>query len=106
MIPKQLQIDFICISLKISLHNKSKECHTNARVICKELKKLGHPSVFVTGIYDNPPKTIRHSWIECGEFICETDCKQLREEGDLMPNEFCAVLPKEKFIHRYKVVEA
>ena len=98
-------MDFECESMKLSAQKKAKECHTNARLIAIELKKLGYDVKVVTGIYCNLPKTINHSWIEFEDKILETDCRQLREDCDIMPDEFCAVLDKDDFKWRYKEME-
>lgn len=67
------------------------------------LKKKGFSVKLIRGMYINlPDKIVKHSWIEYQDKILETDSRQLRVEGDLMPNEFCAILNKNKFIHRYK----
>ena len=101
MKPLGLEIDFTIICIRLQNQGKAKECHTNAKLTTKELKKMGYDVKVCSGLYLNPPKTIRHSWIEFKEKILETDCKQLREEGDIMPDKFCAVLDKSKFEHRY-----
>lgn len=76
-------------------------CHESARIIAEALTRLGYKVKVVTGIYSNLPKNIKYSWIEFEDKILETDCRQLREECDLMPNKLCAILDKSKFAHRY-----
>lgn len=97
-----LDINFIALNFKIQ--NQGGDCHTNSKLIAEELKKLGNNVHVVSGIYINiPNKVIKHSWVEFEDKILETDCRQLNDGvGDLMPYEFCAVLDKKKFEHRYK----
>lgn len=99
-----LQMDFSIENLKLSLHGKSEDCHINSFLVAQALKKRGHEVKLITGIYSNPPKNIKHSWLEFKDKILETDPIQLREDGDIMPNEFCAILDKNKFAHRYREV--
>lgn len=101
MKPLGLDMDFAIACIKLQNTGEAKECHTNARLTFKALKKLGYKVKLCKGIYQNLPKNIKHSWIETKGKILETDCRQLREEGDIMPDEFCAVLDKTKFKHRY-----
>lgn len=98
---ENIEIDFLAESIKLSLHNNAGDCHNNSRAIASALKKLGYDVRVCSGVYVNLPKKIKHSWIEFKDKILETDCKQLREECDKMPNEFSAVLDKNKFIDRY-----
>lgn len=97
-----IETDFDVENLKLSLNRKQGDCHKNSKLIARALKKLGYDVKVCTGIYVNLPKVIKHSWIEYEDKILETDCKQLREEGDIMPDKFCAVLNKKEFSHRYK----
>lgn len=98
-----LDTEFMVQRLKLSLSGKSKECHTNARLVANTLKKRGFNVKVVRGFYINRPnKAIIHSWIECENKILETDPRQLRDgDCDLMPDEFSAVLNKDKIGHRY-----
>ena len=97
----KIEKDFLIENIKLSEHETNFDCHKNSKIIYNELKKLGYAVKLVNGFYVNLPKSIRHSWLEYDNSILETDCKQLREIGDIMPDELCAVLPKEKFGHRY-----
>jgi len=99
---KDIERDFLIENLKLGNIKEQGDCHINSKFIAEKLKKLGYKIKVITGIYSNPPKNRKHSWIEFEDKILETDCKQLRELGDIMPNEFCAVLDKTKFKHRYK----
>jgi hypothetical protein len=97
-----LESEFEMINMALSLRGKDGDCHKTARVVAESLKSLGYKVEVVRGFYYNPPnKKIKHSWIEYEDKILETDCRQLREEGDIMPDKFCAVLDKSKFKHRY-----
>ncbi len=97
-----IEADFLILNLKLNLQGIHPVCHDTAKIICGQLKELGYKVKVVTGVYYNPPhKIIRHSWIEFKDKILETDCRQLMEEGDIMPKDFCAVLEKKKFAHRY-----
>ena len=97
-----IEQDFIIQNLNLEGNKDKAECHTNAKIIYEALKEKGYKVILVKGSYLNLPKAVKHSWIEWEDKILETDCRQLREEGDLMPNDFCAVLDKTKFAHRYK----
>ena len=96
-----LESEFEIINMALSLQKKDGDCHKTANVVAERLKNVGYKVKVVTGFYYNHPKAIKHSWIEYGDKILETDCKQLRVECDIMPNKFCAVLDKSKFKHRY-----
>ena len=100
---KNIDVDFIFQNMNLNFDNKRQDCHYNAQFLCNILKELGYDVKLCSGYYVNPPKTVRHSWIEYEDKILETDCRQLHDgDGDLMPNEFCAVLSKEELGHRYK----
>lgn len=97
-----IEIDFILENLKLNFSKDRGDCHTNSNIIANALKKLGYDVKVCTGIYYNPPKKIKHSWIEYKDKILETDCKQLREECDgLIPKEPFSILNKEKVERRY-----
>jgi hypothetical protein len=102
---QDIKIDFEVENMKLGLHNKAGDCHKNARIVADELKKLGYDVRVATGLYINKPKYIKHSWIEYKDKILETDCRQLRSDGDIMPDKFCAVLDKKKFWHRYREMD-
>ena len=86
-----IETEFLIINTRLAIHKKSKDCHINSKIIAEELKSLGFDVKVITGFYVNPPKLIKHSWIEFENKILETDCKQIREECDIIPNELCAV---------------
>lgn len=98
---QNIKIDFLVENIKLGLGSVRRDCHKNVVIIYGVLKKKGYDVKRYYGVYVNLPKTIRHSWIETKDLILETDCRQLREEGDIMPEEFCSCLPKKKFRHRY-----
>ena len=98
-----IETDFMALNLKLSIHNEAKECHFNSKIIAKQLKELGYDVKVVTGYYSKPTdRNIKHSWIIHEDKILETDCRQLREECDIMPDELWAILDKNKIGHRYK----
>jgi len=99
-----LETDFLAENIKLCVSGEGAECHRNAWIVFNALKKKGYSVKLCTGTYANLPKVIRHSWIETEDKILETDCRQLRVDFDIMPDEFCAVLNKKKFSHRYKIL--
>lgn len=103
MINLSIEDEFMVQMIRLDSNPKRAECHTNSKIVADELKKKGFSVRVVTGIYVNlPNKIIRHSWIEFEDKILETDPKQLREECDLMPEFFSAVLNKKDFSNRYR----
>lgn len=96
-----IERDFIIECVKQSYHKNSNDCQLNAKLTYDALQKLGYDVDLVSGIYSNPPQKIKHYWLEYEDKILETDCRPLREEADIMPDESCAVLPKNRFKQRY-----
>jgi hypothetical protein len=90
--------DFVLAVLCIKTYG---DCHQNSKFVYDELKKQGYDISLVRGVYVNLPKIIQHSWIEYDDMILETDIKQLREPGDILPDEDLSILPKNKFKNRY-----
>lgn len=101
---RDIEIDFITENIRLQHSKDLGNCHKNSKIIAEKLRERGYKVRVVTGVYFNFPKVVRHSWIEWEDKILETDCKQLREECDLLPNKPWGVLDKTKFEHRYKTI--
>jgi hypothetical protein len=98
---QELEKEFIICNLELALSGRRTVCHGTVAILVDELKKKGFNVKAVRGFYRNQPKNIEHSWIEFEDKILETDCRQLREQGDMMPDERWAILDKSEFEHRY-----
>ncbi|VVB59149.1 Uncharacterised protein [uncultured archaeon] len=103
---KNIDNAFIIKCLALQDETVGKDCHHNAKLIRDALKELGCDVKLVRGAYINPPKAMKHSWIEYDEKILETDCLQLRLTEDIMPDRPFAVLSKKLFGERYVALDS
>lgn len=79
---RTIEQDFLIENVKISLHSNW-DCHHNSKTLYEELKRLGYDVKLVTGYFIRDDDiNIKHSWIEFGDKILETDAEQLHIESD------------------------
>lgn len=80
---KGITLDALLLMTKICLHTPSFECHENAYLLWRGLKKRGYPVELAHGIYSAGTLGIKHSWVKAEGMILETDPRQLGIECDV-----------------------